>query len=340
MKNILYFKKCLILTGAYFCLFFLFCSCSTTVPAVNSAGEKPSVVSAEKKKVPVNLPEQDDADDIKKRASLAAEKQFKQKIADIDFSIKSSPKQTTKKTAFASAYVVKVTDASGTPVPDLSVTISCPASRTNDSITYETKVLNTDADGLITFMPETPAFSFDDKLTFYPTPVSSDPSIMQAAFAAGITAPYKVVTDYARKPGVIYVFDFNENEKPGTNSQYLLRELINSGVRVGNSPIPTSSYLSKTVDSLYKATYSIVGSAYSFMICGSVKYVKPVEKNEDGKFVCQLVSDIQCIDMKDGSVVYTTQQTQTTAAESKYKAVDDCRQLLAVKTAHAILYGM
>ncbi len=341
MKKVFYLKKYLILTCMHVCVFFLLCSCSTTAPSERTAGGKISVVSTEKKKVPVNLTEQTDSDDdVKQRASLAAEKEFKQKIAGIDFSVESSPKQTTKKTAFSSAYVVKVTDASGNPVPDFSVTISCPASRTNDSIVYETKTAATDADGLITFQPGVPEFSFDDKVTFYPTPVSSDPSIIQAAFAAGVTVPYKVLSDYARKPGVIYVFDFNEDSKPGTNSQYLLRELINSGVRVGNAPIPTSNYLSKPVESLYKATYSIVGSAYSFMICGSVKYVQPIEKNEDGKYVCQLVADIQCVDMKDGSVVYTTQQTQSAAAESKYKVVDDCRQLLAAKTAHAILYGM
>jgi len=305
-----------------------------------TAGKKTDVLNVIEKNKITSLSNETDSDSAKKRASQAAEQQFKEKIAGIDFSIKSSPKKTLKNTAFTSAYVVEVIDASKNPVPDFSVTISYPVSRINDSIAYETKTFSTGADGLITFMPEVPEFSFDDKITFYPTPVSSAPSIMQTAYAAGITASYKVLTDYLHKPGVIYVFDFNENNNPGTNSQYLLKELINSGVRVGNSPIPTSNYLSQSIESLYKATYKIVGNAYSFMICGSIKYAKKVQTDENGKYVCQLVADIRCVDMKNGSVIYSTQQTETAAAESKYKAVDTCRKLLAEKTAHAILYGM
>jgi len=205
---------------------------------------------------------------------------------------------------------------------------------------YASSTAVTSDDGMISFFPEKPESAFDSSVTFYPTPVSSDPAVMQAAQSAGVTAPYKVLSGYVHKPGIVYVFDFDESGKAGTNSQYLLRELINSGVRVGNAPIPTSSYLSKPVASLYTATYKIVGTTYAFMVSGAVKYVRPVEKNEDGKYVCSLTADIQCIDMKDGSVVYTTRQSQTAEADSKFKAVDICRQQLAAKTAHAVMYGM
>jgi hypothetical protein len=339
MKKILYFKKYFVFTW-YVGICALFCSCTTIRVQKETAGKKQDVLNViEKKKIP-SLPTETDSEDVKKRASQAAEQEFKEKIGGIDFLLKSSPRQTLKNTAFTSAYVVEVVDVLKKPVPDFSVTISYPISRMNDSISYETKTFNTDADGLITFMPEVPDFSFDDKITFYPTPVSSDPSIIKTAYAAGITASYSVLTNYLHKPGVIYVFDFNENGSPGTNSQYLLKELINSGVRVGNSPIPTSNYLSQSIESLYEATYKIVGNAYSFMICGSIKYAKKVETGEDGKYVCQLIADIRCVDMKNGSVIYSTQQTETAAAESKFKVVDTCRKLLAEKTAHAILYGM
>ncbi|MCK9169212.1 MAG: hypothetical protein M0P01_02230 [Treponema sp.] len=337
MKKILYFKKYFVFV---WCLCVLFWSCTTIRLKEKTTEEKTDVLNVIEKKKVSSFSNENVSDDIEKRASQTAEQQFKEKIANIDFLIKASPGQTSKNIAFTTSYVVEVIDASKKPVSDFSVTISYPASRMNDTIVYATKILNTDSDGLITFMPEIPEFSFDDKITFYPTPISSDPSIMQTAYAAGITASYKVITDYLHKPGVIYVFDFNENDNPGTNSQYLLKELINSGVRVGNSPIPTSNYLSQSIESLYRATYKIVGNAYSFMICGSVKYAKKIETEEDGKYVCQLVADIQCIDMKDGSVIYSTQLSETAAAESKYKVADTCRKLLAEKTAHAILYGM
>jgi hypothetical protein len=340
MKKIVDVKKCFIfiITGIFLCVFLLPCSCNTTGKIAQTAIKKnaaeESAASQEKKSEPHSV------NGTRKNVSLSAENEFKNKISGIDFSVASAPKRTTKNVAFASPYTIHVKDSSGCGIPDFPVTVSWPISRTDDSIVYETKIQSTNKDGSLVFTPEVPKYSFDDKITFYPAPVSSEPSILQAAYAAGISAPYKVRTNYAKKPGVIYVFDFNESGKAGTNSQYLLREFINSGVRIGNSPIATSNYLSKPIESLYKATYNIVGNAYAFMICGSIKYVKPVETNDDGKYVCQLEADISCINMKDGSVIYSTHQTESVAADSKYKAVDTCRNSLAAKTAHAVLFGM
>jgi hypothetical protein len=340
MKKIVDVKKyfIFIITGIFLCVFILPCSCNTTGKIEKAAVKKnaaPAPVTVQEEECD---PQPDN--EAKKNVSFSAEKEFKNKISGIDFSVSSAPKQTTKNVSFASPYIVNVKDSSGCGIPDFSVTVSWPFSRTDDSIVYETKILSTDKNGSLVFTPDIPKYSFDDSITFYPTPVSSEPTILQAAFAAGISAPYEVRTDYAKKTGVIYVFDFDENGKAGTNSQYLLREFINSGIRIGNSPIATSNYLSKPIESLYKATYNIVGNAYAFMICGSIKYVKPVEANDDGKYVCQLEADISCIDMKDGSVVYSTHQTESAAADSKYKVVDTCRNSLAAKTAHAVLFGM
>lgn len=327
-------EKCIVFQTAVISAIMLFCSCATTGKTAKPAAD------AAKKSADTELVQQKNAEEAQKNSSLAAEKNFKEKIAGIDFTVVSAPKQTVKKVPFASSFVVNVKTSSGEPAADFPVTVSWPVSRDGDAIAYQTKNVRTDADGNVSFSPDAPSCSFDDRITFYPTPVSSDPALMQAAYDAGTAVPYKVRSDYARMPGVIYVFDFNEDGRPGTNSQYLLRELINSGVRIGNSPIPTSSYLTKPVESLYRATYNIVGNAYAFMICGTVKYVKPIEAGDGGKYSCQLAADVSCVNMKDGSILYTTEQTYTAAAESKYKALDNCRKALAAKTAHAILYGM
>jgi hypothetical protein len=72
----------------------------------------------------------------------------------------------------------------------------------------------------------------------------------------------------------------------------------------------------------------------------SKKYVSPVKRNSDGKYVCTLAADIYCIDMKDGSVIFRTQQTDTATDNSKFRAVDNCGQTVAAKTVHAVIYGM
>ena len=335
MKILQNYKKCIVSVLA---ILFMTVSCTTTDSEAKSLlQEKKAVSSSSAKSAQKNSSSDDEK---KKNATAAAEKAFIERIADLDFKITAAPKATTKHKDFASAYTVSIKDTTGTPVSDFPVTISWPSSRTNDTIVYSTKTVSTGDDGCISFMPETPVFSFDDKITFYPAPVSSEASVIKAAYDASVSAPFRVRTDFTKKNGIVYVFDYNEDGKVMTNSPYILREMINAGVKVGNSPISTSSYLSKPVESLYKATFNIVGNIYGFMVSGTIKYASPVTQLENGKYSCSLAADITCIDMSDGSVLYVTHQTETMEAESKYKVVDNCKLALSTKTARAVLYGM
>src|SRR5574344_2184474 len=338
MKILQNYKKCIV---CVLLILFMTVSCTTTNNAAKSFSEENKNVSSSSSKSSSKSVQKNSSDDEKKKnATAAAEKAFIEKIAGLDFKITAAPKATTKHKDFASAYMVSIKDTTGTPVSNLPVTVSWPSSRTNDSIVYSTKILSSGDDGCITFMPETPVFSFDDKITFYPAPVSSEASVMKAAYDAGVSAPFRVRTDFTKKNGIVYVFDYNEDGKVMTNSPYILREMITAGVKVGNSPISTSSYLSKPIESLYKATFNIVGNIYGFMVSGTIKYVSPVTPIENGKYSCSLTADITCIDMSDGSILYVTHQTETGEAESKYKAIDNCKLALSIKTARAVLYGM
>jgi hypothetical protein len=263
-----------------------------------------------------------------------------EKTGGITMKIIDAPGETMKNEPFASSYKVMVTDSSGNGVPDFNVTVSWPSSRDNDTVIYGIKKMKTDENGMIEFMPDIPEYSFDDKVSFYPTPFTSAISVIQAVHTSGVAVPYKVKTDFSRKTVLVYVFDFNESGKPETNSQYVLREFINLRIKAGNSPVSIADYLSEPAESLYKATHDIISDPDMFMVCGSVKYMSPVKRNSDGKFACTLIADIFCIDMKDGSVIYKTQQTETAAEDSRYKAVDNCRQAVAEKAVHAVVYGM
>ena len=266
--------------------------------------------------------------------------EFLTKISAIALSVSSFPKQTVKHVAFSSAYTLLVKDSEGKAVSDMSITISYPVSRTDDVVIYDTTVLKTDENGRIDFMPEIPTSSFDDVVTFYPTPVNSNSETVEAARAASVTAPYKVRTDLTKKSGIIYVFDFDENGRALTNSRYILRDFINSSVRSGNSPIPSPNYLNKSIDALYKATRAIVGDSAGFMVSGSVKFAAPSERKDDGTYACTLAADVVCIDMQNGEVLYKTHQTASEIGSSQYLAVEACRKKIASQTVHAILYGM
>ena len=268
------------------------------------------------------------------------QREFLARISGIALNVVSFPKQTVKHVAFSSAYTLLVKGADGKAVSGIPITVSYPASRTDDSVAYDTTVLTTDENGRIEFMPAVPTASFDEAVIFYPTPVNSNPETAEAALAVSVTAPYKVRTDVTKKTGILYVFDFDEKGRALTNSRYILRDFINSGVRSGNSPISSPNYLNQSIDALYKATRAIVGDSAGFMVSGSIKFAAPLQRQDNGTYACTLVADVVCIDMKNGAVLYKTKQRVSETEASQYLAAEACRKKIASQTVHAILYGM
>ncbi|MFC2281886.1 MAG: hypothetical protein ACFNLN_09975, partial [Treponema socranskii subsp. buccale] len=63
--------------------------------------------------------------------------EFLTKISDIALNVVSFPKQTVKHVPFSSAYTLLVKDADGKEVSGMSITVSYPVSRTDDSIVYD-----------------------------------------------------------------------------------------------------------------------------------------------------------------------------------------------------------
>lgn len=267
------------------------------------------------------------------------EKNFKDKLNDLEIKITTSPKTTVVGKAFSSPYTVQVKDSAG-PVSGFDLTVNWPAGSANGTITYSTAQLKTDDEGKAVFTPSAPKFAVKDSVTFYPTPVSSSPAIVQAAYERAVTAPYAVKSSYIGYPGgVLFTYDFNEKGNPTTNNFTFLQTLRNLGVNVGNSPVSDTSYFNKPVSELYKATYDITGAAYKFMVSGTFKYASPAVETEDGVTVT-LTADITCVDMKNGNVLYKTVFSETTTDKTKWNAEQKCRKILAEKAADAIIYGM
>lgn len=267
------------------------------------------------------------------------EKNFKTVLENIELKVTSKPKTTSVGRAFNTSYVVNVTDANG-PLSGFDLTVNWPVGKSNGTITYSSAQLKTDANGNATFTPAAPKFAVKDQVTFYPTPVSSSPNVVQAAYERSVTAPYAVKSSYIAYPGgVLFTYDFNESGWPTTNNFTLLQTLRNSGVNVGNSPVSDPAYFDKPVSELYKATYDITGAAYKFMVVGTFKYAEPASENENGVSVT-LTADLTCVDMKNGNVLYKTIFSETTTDKTKWNAEQKCRKALAEKAADEIIYGM
>lgn len=271
------------------------------------------------------------------------EKQFKALVDSLELKVTSQPKQTYSGTAFSAPYIVSVTDQNG-GVSDLSITVSYPSARSNDTITYNNIQLKTDSEGKVTFTPDVPAIAVKDEVTFYPTPISSNANIVQAAYEAATKAPYVVKSSYVKWPGgILFVYDFNENGKATTNNFTMLQTMRNAGINAGNCPVSDTSYFNKTVADLRKACIDMTGgeikNSAAFLVMGSIKYAEPAFE-EEGSATVKLVADITCVDMKNGNVLYTTSINNTATDKTKWSADQKCRKALAEKAADAIIYGM
>lgn len=274
-----------------------------------------------------------------KNTTNQQESAFKELVDSIELKVVSKPKTVYAKKPFNTSYVVNVSNAEG-PVKDFDITVSYPTSRTNDTITYNNIQLKTDEKGNITFSPDVPKFAVKDEVTFYPTPVSSNSAVVQAAYNAAVKAPYAVKSNYVTYPyGILFVYDYNESGKPTTNNFTLLQSLRNSGVSVGNAPVSSTSYFSKPISELYTATHSIVGNAYNFLVSGTFKYAEPAVEAE-GSATVKLVADITCVDMKNGNILYQTKIEDSATDKTKWNAEQKCKKTLAEKVSDAIIYGM
>lgn len=273
------------------------------------------------------------------------EAQFKSLLETIEIKIVSTPANRTVYTGqpFPSPYIVSVSDHNG-PVKDFGITVSWPVSRNGDTIIYSTAQMQTDSSGRISFIPGIPSIAVNDTIAFYPTPVTSSASVVQASYASAATSPYKVKSKYMQYPGgILFVYDYNEKGNPTTNNFALLQKLRNEGVNAGNAPVSDTSYLIRPAEDVYKACISItqgeIKRATNFLVVGSFRWAKPAEENADGTTVT-LTADVTCLDMSDGSVKYKTKITESATDKTKWNAETSCRSVLAEKVAEKIIYGM
>lgn len=318
----------------------LLASCATVSSAASSgSNDDDGLISQESTSQPEGKIIKEPKPISVQNTSNQLETEFKNLLKRIELKVESSPKATVANKAFRTPYVVTVKDENG-PVAGLELTVNWPIGRTNDTVTYSAARIKTDEEGKVSFTPAAPKFAVKDKVTFYPSPVSSSSIIVKAAYETAVSAPYAVKSEYLGYPGgLLYTYDFNEKGNPTTNNFLLLQSLRNIGVNVGNSPVSDTSYFNMPVSELYRETYNIVGKSYKFMVMGAFKYAAPAEETADGATVT-LIADITCVDMSNGNILYKTSFTETVTDKNKWTADQKCRKILADKAADAIVYGM
>ena len=267
---------------------------------------------------------------------------FLKSLEGISITKVSSPKEVTKGKSFAAPFVFAAAKADGSPAEGLSLTISYPASKSEGKINYEKAEAVTDAEGKISFEAAQTSFAAAAKVSVYPTPVTEDKELAEELKKYTAEADWKVKSDLASKGAVLFVWDYNERDRPVNNSYNIQAEFRGRGITmVGNGPIGETSYIGKP-KSLYKDTYDIIGgTAYGYLIYGTIKFEQPVTALEDGSgYYCILKAEIEAVTMKNGELVYSSSITHEETGKNWNDCVSKAKDKLSKLVVDDIIYGL
>jgi hypothetical protein len=302
-------------------------SCATTP----EAAENQDSANNSKDKAPKAIVVQESPEDI-----------FIKSLEGISVQKVSSPKEISKGRNFAAPFVFSVTKADGSPAEGFALTLEYPASKSEGSINFDKVELLTDAEGKISFTAEQPSFAVKTSVKAYPTPVSEAPSLAERLKPYTAEADWKVKSDLASKGAVLFVWDYNEKDRPVNNSYNIQAEFRGRGITmVGNGPIGETSYIGKP-KSLYKDTYDIIGgTAYGYLIYGTIKFEQPVTALEDGSgYYCILKADIEAVSMKNGELIYSSSITHEESGKNWNDCVSKAKDKLSKLVVDDIIYGL
>lgn len=271
-----------------------------------------------------------------------AEEKFLSSISGVSINNVSTPKEIAKGKNFASAFVFEVKDGEDNALADFPISIVYPESRTEGKLTYATANVRSDENGKVSFTAPKTDFAANTKITAYPTPATDDEKLLETVKEMGAQTDWKVKSDIATKGAVLFIWDYNEKDRPVNNWYDVQAEFRTRGITmVGNGPINETSYIGK-YQTLYKETYKVIGgSNYGYLIYGTNKFVKPVEALEDGSgYRCTMKAEIQAVRMKDGALVYSTELTHEATGKNWNACVSNCKEQLAKKLVTDLIYGL
>ena len=266
---------------------------------------------------------------------------YAQKVEEFQFSLVSSPKQTTKGKIFTEPYVIEVKKTDGSPAESFEISVIYPSSRKDGQIEFAETVITTDSEGKASFLPDVPLFSFNSEVSFFPKGDMNDAEIAKIAAEHTIKAPYKVQTNLKSAGGTLAIVDFNQNGKAiisnPVSSSNLLMTLMKLGfTRIGNAPQDVSdAVIQENTEKVFARAKSI---APSFIVFGTVK-IDSSEKNDDGT-TYNLTGSVKAMDSKTGEITLTIEKTISVTDKNDWTALANARKQLADEIANEIKYGL
>ena len=302
----------------------LFFSCATT------STEKDSNVTKSK-----------NTETISATVEPSAEELFIAEISNYSLKFTKIPEKIKKGKQFASNFEVTVLNGSGEPASDFDVRFLYPAKKSGSQIVYEAAVIKTDENGIAAYNPGTVEFSARALITACPAIPSELNLDYDSQSISMAEADFIVESDIAAKGAILFVFEYNENGKAPKNSYDILSGLRKKGVTmIGNAPISDTAYINASKEKIYKENFEYVGTDFGYLIGGTIKFLNPVEKNEDGTYTASLIAEIYGIEMKTGNVIYENTTEYTGSGTNWGKAVEEAKKGLTSLAVNSIVYGL
>lgn len=265
---------------------------------------------------------------------------FIESLNNVKLEFTQTPKVANFNKAFSCPYILSVTDNDGNPLANYSVTIKAPVSRNKMDVEFQTQNFITDETGTVTYEQPALKFGVNDFIYAYPTPAFDSSDVINACQTLSAKAQIKAKSNIISKGCLLFIWDFNEKNRPVNNSYDILSELRSYGITMsGNAPVNESSDIGTPLDQLYKRNYEIVEDAYGYLICGSVKFVEPVSEVEDG-WKCSLISEITVINMKNGEVQFENTYTHEAVGKNWNACTSKCKEELAAHICEDIVFGL
>lgn len=313
------------------CLALFAVSCVSTKPV-----EEPIPVTIEEE----IIEEYVEIEEVVEVPEPTPEELFIQSLTDVKLEIVQSPKTASYKKAFSSSFKAKVTSSDNIPLIDFPITICYPTNRTPEGLEFSTTEVKSDENGIVEYNSPALNFGIDDFVTFYPTPAFEDEAVISACKALSAQATIKSKSNITTKGALLFVWDFNEKNRPVNNSYEVMAELRSYGITmVGNAPVNESTDIGNSVEKLYKRNYEIVEDAYGYLVIGTVKFVEPVSAVEDGYF-CSLISEITVVNMSNGKIVLQDSYTNQATGKNWSAAVSKCKEDLSVTICKDLVFKL
>lgn len=270
-------------------------------------------------------------------------------LENMQITVISSPKETTKGKAFPVPYKILVTTLDGIPCEGVNITAEFPSERTADSVSFERDTLITDASGNCEFVPPVPNFSISSSVTFFPQISSSNPNLVQLCQSVSVSAAWNVRTNTNIRAGILVsIVDYNQDGRmiggggaqPSTQATTAaLWKMKLMGAQNADFHNAVDADDPARIQADAKKLVS-GNSTFRYVVYGRVKYAEKLSQDEQGNWVVSLAGDVGALELATGKVLLKASKSVSVKNKSQYNALKSAQEEMASLFAEEIVYGL